>query len=138
MAGSQKSGTTVAAALLSSLQGISFSKKKEVHFFDNTKRYNQGIAKYLSYFHTWNYSEPDQFNPPMYGESTPFYIASRDACKRISETVPGVRIIILLRDPISRAYSEYQMKVRYECFISASADDDPTVCMQESAGADQV
>ena len=112
VAGSQKSGTTVAAALLSSLQGISFSKKKEVHFFDNTKRYNQGIAKYLSYFHAWNYSEPDQFYPPMYGESTPFYIASRDACQRISETVPGVRIIILLRDPISRAYSEYQMKKR--------------------------
>ena len=112
VAGSQKSGTTVAAALLSSLQGISFSKKKEVHFFDNTKRYNQGIAKYLSYFHAWNYSEPDQYNPPMYGESTPFYIASRDACERISETIPGVRIIILLRDPISRAYSEYQMKKR--------------------------
>jgi hypothetical protein len=48
----------------------------------------------------------------QYIEATPFYIASRHACRRISETVPEVKIIVLLREPVARAYSEYQMKKR--------------------------
>ena len=48
----------------------------------------------------------------LYGESTPSYLASRLACKYMSEVVPSVKLIVLLRDPVSRAYSEYQMKER--------------------------
>lgn len=50
--------------------------------------------------------------PPLYGESTPFYIASRLACPRIAELLPHVKMIVLLREPVARAYSEYQMKKR--------------------------
>ena len=50
---------------------------------------------------------------PIYAESTPFYIASRQACQRISESLPSsTKLIILLREPVSRAYSEYKMKQR--------------------------
>lgn len=45
-------------------------------------------------------------------EATPFYLASRDACLRMSKTIPNVKLIILLRNPVDRAYSEYQMKQR--------------------------
>lgn len=107
IAGVQKSGTTALAALLSSNDQISFSPKKEVHFFDNTENYQLGINKYLESFNPWN-----QLSPPLFGESTPFYVASREACQRISETIPNMKMIILLREPVSRAYSEYQMKKR--------------------------
>ena len=109
VAGTQKSGTTAAAALLSTSPSISFSKKKEPHFFDVVSKYRQGLTKYLTYFHPWNTSRP---HPPVYGESTPFYVASRHACARIAATLPNVRIILLLREPVARAYSEYQMKRR--------------------------
>jgi hypothetical protein len=72
----------------------------------------------------------------MYGEASPFYIASRHACQRIAKDLPRAKIIILLREPVARgvlihlslhpnqnvfsdschyqfaAYSEYQMKKR--------------------------
>ena len=112
IAGVQKGGTTALSALLCTLDNISFSKKKEVHFFDNDEKFSLGLAGYLGHFRSWNLTNNDEQEPPVYGESTPFYIASREACRRISETIPDVKIIVLLRDPVSRAYSEYQMKKR--------------------------
>lgn len=47
---------------------------------------------------------------PHFVESTPYYIASREACSRIAAVLPSVKLVILLRDPVQRAYSEYQMK----------------------------
>ncbi|CAM9759595.1 unnamed protein product, partial [Phaeothamnion confervicola] len=46
------------------------------------------------------------------GEATPYYMASRDACKNMAALVPDVRLIVLMREPVERAYSEYQMKLR--------------------------
>ena len=112
IAGVQKGGTTALSALLCSTRNISFSKKKEIHYFDNVKKYSMGISEYLRYFNQWNFTDIDQVYPLAYGESTPFYLASRQACERIYKTIPDVRIVILLREPVSRAYSEYQMKKR--------------------------
>jgi hypothetical protein len=101
---------------------ISFSTKKELHFFDRVESYRQGVTSYLEKFHFFNPStlssshrslyETSQLQMPIFTEATPFYLASRDACQRISQTIPSVKLIILLRDPIDRAYSEYQMKKR--------------------------
>ena len=41
------------------------------------------------------------------GESTPFYLWSRPAHRRIAEHLPGVRLIAVVRDPIDRAYSNW-------------------------------
>jgi sulfotransferase family protein len=41
------------------------------------------------------------------GESTPFYLWSRGAHRRIAESLPDVRLIAVLRDPIDRAYSNW-------------------------------
>jgi Sulfotransferase family len=41
------------------------------------------------------------------GESTPFYLWSRGAHRRIAEALPEVRLIALVRDPIDRAYSNW-------------------------------
>lgn len=112
IAGVQKGGTTALSALLCTVNAVSFSKKKEVHFFDNSRRYSGGITEYFKQFHEWDSAATNWLNPPVFGESTPFYIASRDACRRISETIPDVKIIVLLREPVLRAHSEYEMKKR--------------------------
>jgi hypothetical protein len=39
-------------------------------------------------------------------------MASRKSCARIAESLPFVKLVMLLRDPVDRAYSEYQMKLR--------------------------
>ena len=41
------------------------------------------------------------------GESTPFYLWSRGAHRRIAENLPDVRLIAVVRDPIDRAYSNW-------------------------------
>lgn len=41
------------------------------------------------------------------GESTPFYLWSRGAHRRIAEMLPEVRLIAVVRDPIDRAYSNW-------------------------------
>ena len=43
----------------------------------------------------------------LLGESTPFYLADRAAHHRIRETVPDVRVMVVLRDPVDRAYSNW-------------------------------
>ena len=121
IAGTQKSATTLLSALLSEHPHISFAPKKEVHFFDRSSYYKKGKRGYLSYFSPWQIPNVSSISEvkilksitmPVYGEATPFYIASRYGCKRMSEMIPQVKIIVLMREPISRAYSEYQMKKR--------------------------
>ncbi len=41
------------------------------------------------------------------GESTPFYLWSRGAHRRLAEALPAVRLIAVVRDPIDRAYSNW-------------------------------
>jgi hypothetical protein len=41
------------------------------------------------------------------GESTPFYLWSYPAQRRIAEHLPDVRLIAVVRDPIDRAYSNW-------------------------------
>jgi hypothetical protein len=57
-------------------------------------------------------SPPPLAPPFVNGEATPFYLAERDACRSMAEEMPAPpALIVLLRDPVDRAYSEYQMKV---------------------------
>ena len=41
------------------------------------------------------------------GESTPFYLWSRGAHRRLADSLPDVRLITVVRDPIDRAYSNW-------------------------------
>ena len=113
--GTQKSGTTALAAYLASHPDISFSQRKEVHFFsDGKKRKNLRIEDYFKAFPAWNYSHgsPFESHPPINGDATPYYLASRLSCRKIARTMPHVKVVVLMREPVSRAWSEYQMKRR--------------------------
>lgn len=106
IAGVQKAGTTALAAYLSQHPNITLASKKEVHYFDKNSRYSKNISKYYDYFEDCN------DNTMILGEATPFYLASKHGCQRIARHFPQAKMIILLREPVSRAYSEYQMKLR--------------------------
>ena len=121
IAGTQKSATTILSALLAEHKHISFAPTKEIHFFDRNKYYMKGKLAYLKAFKPWIMtSKPNstdevndrQTSLPIFGESTPFYLPSKHGCRRIANVVPGVKMIIMLREPIERAYSEYHMKKR--------------------------
>jgi hypothetical protein len=47
---------------------------------------------------------PDQ----LIGESSPVYLYSANAAQQIHKNIPHVRLLVILRNPVDRAYSHYQ------------------------------
>src|SRR5262249_32439169 len=82
--------------------------QKGIHYFD--KNYDRAPAWYRSHF-------PLRANAaraegrvgvvPMTGESSPYYMFHPLAPQRIAADLPGVRLIVLVRDPVERAISAY-------------------------------
>jgi len=46
------------------------------------------------------------------GESSPFYLTNHHAPGRIKTTLPDAKLVVILRNPVDRAYSDYHMSVR--------------------------
>ncbi len=77
--------------------------EKEIYFFD--ENFSLGKFWYKSYF---SYI----FSKKQMGEANPNYLYHPLVPKRIHETIPNCKFIIILRNPVDRAYSDYQMKVK--------------------------
>lgn len=101
--GVQKGGTTSLFNYLKTHPEIKLHNNKEIHFFD--RYYNQGVSWYRSWF-------PLEMYGKVTGEATPNYIFYPNAIKRMKTMLPKVKLIVLLRNPIERAYSHYQMEKR--------------------------
>jgi hypothetical protein len=85
---------------------------KELHFFD--KRFDRGVDWYRSFFPL----EARRRLAHLRGrtmlacEATPSYLFHPAVPERVAATLPDVRLIALLRDPVERAYSHYQLNRR--------------------------
>jgi hypothetical protein len=111
--GAQKSGTSSLYYYLSQHPHLRPSYKKEVHFFDggldpNVDNFNKGQAWYRSHFPLkWNTS-----NNQKVFEASPLYIFNPLAPQRISELIPEVKLIAILRNPMERAISHYFHEIK--------------------------
>lgn len=107
IAGAQKSGTSALRGYLLEHPEICMAHRKEVHFFDNENIFQSQIATDYSIYHSF-------FNPSerhkILGEATPVYMYWYNAPRRIWEYNPSIKIIIILRNPIERAYSHWNMQ----------------------------
>ncbi|MBO0863535.1 MAG: sulfotransferase domain-containing protein [Mycobacterium sp.] len=82
--------------------------RKGVHYFDVS--YVQGMAWYRSHFpllHSAHRRQKQVGEPVKTFESSPYYLFHPHAAHRIAADLPLVRIVILVRDPVERAYSAY-------------------------------
>jgi len=50
--------------------------------------------------------------PPIAGEASPYYLYDPRVPARVHALVPGARLVVMLRDPVERAYSHYKERVR--------------------------
>ena len=84
----------------------------EIGFFDSN--YELGFNWYKSMFPTKFQRKKieSKTNICITGEDTPFYFWSKKAAERIKEDFPKIKLIILLRNPIDRAYSNYHLGIR--------------------------
>ena len=96
--GTQKGGTTSLQKLLEQHPGAFLPITKEVHYF--TLHYNEGEHWYRGHFQQANRKQ-------ICGEITPYYLFHPQAPQRIQALIPKARFIVLLRDPVERALSQY-------------------------------
>ena len=101
--GAQKGGTTSLHRYLTRHPDVGVSLRKEIHFFSSS--YDQGLDWYLAHF-----PEPGEF--AVVGEASTSYLSDPEVPERVRRAVPNVKLIALLRNPVDRAYSQYQMNVR--------------------------
>ncbi len=101
--GAQKSGTSTLYHYLQQHPEIAMSFDKESKFFD--RYYRLGIRWYRHQF-------PFKWRKKQVGDNTPFYLFHPLVPKRIAELLPGCKFIVLLRNPVHRAYSHFQMEKR--------------------------
>jgi hypothetical protein len=109
--GAQRSGTTSLFRYLSQHPSIVPSLFKETHYFDNAYHHTKlGINWYKAQFPTLVYRNhllKTKNIDMITGESTPYYLFHPMAADRIAKSLPQVKLIALLRNPINRAFSHY-------------------------------
>ena len=94
--GAQRAGTTSLMALLRQHPDVGQLPDRELHFFDF--HFSYGPSWYRSHF----------TGPGVLGESSPYYLFHPDCADRVATTCPHSRVVCVLRDPIERAYSQWQ------------------------------
>lgn len=115
--GATRSGTTYLYHLLQQNPDIFMPpERKELHYFNHNARYRKDLRSYLNMFHGYN-------NEKYIGEATPMYMEkgliynedgtldffnSESAIARIHKHMPNTKLIISLRDPVSRLLSMYK------------------------------
>jgi len=111
--GGQRCGTSSLYYYLTEQHGIISAATKEVHFFDDF--YARGLDWYRAQFPAnayKRYIETVHKRRFITGEASPYYIFHPQAPIRISQTLPHLKIIALLRNPIDRAYSQHWLEVK--------------------------
>lgn len=108
--GVQKGGTTSLHHYLEENRRVIPAFKKEVKFFDCN--FGNGLSWYRSHFPFKNQMVTADGKRALTGEASPYYIYHPAAPSRTAQTLPSAKLILLLRDPVERAYSHYQHNVR--------------------------
>jgi hypothetical protein len=89
------------------------AERKGVHYLD--ARFDAGPRWYRSNFPSQPYRSlvaRRVGGPVLTGEATPYYLFHPHAAARAQRAVPRARIIVLLRNPVDRAYSHYNEQRR--------------------------
>ena len=107
-----RSGTTSMYHYLDEHPSIVKSAYDELGFFDDNFRL--GWAWYKTLFPTTITKRIVKRKTGNFltFDDTPFYIYNEDVAKKIKNYFPKTKLIIILRNPIDRAYSNYHLGVR--------------------------
>lgn len=112
--GAMKSGTTSLFNYICDHPWITPAIKKELFFFCDENPFWRNNLWYRAHFPMM--FERRQANRVgkklLTGEATPGYLFHPLSAARIKKTVPRVKLIVILRNPVDRAYAHYQNNVR--------------------------
>lgn len=106
--GTQKGGTSSLFLYLAEHPQVMPGMMKEVHYFD--LKHAKGMEWYRAHFPRQDALEraSDKLGRRVItGEASPYYLFHPLAPQRIARQLPNVKLIVLLRDPVERAFSHY-------------------------------
>ena len=106
--GAQKCGTTTLYEYLNQHPAVARALTQEVHFFD--LNYRQGQSWYRAHFATKIAREIVRRRSGMElitGEASAYYLFHPLVCRRVRQALPDARLIVVLRDPVERAWAHY-------------------------------
>jgi len=120
VAGFPKCGSTALHYFLEEHPEIYMPKQKELHFFTNAilGKQNQGLGDkevkktQIKTFSKYKECFKDVKNEIAIGDASPSYLNYPEVYGNIKEVLKDPKVVILLRDPIKRAYSNYLHLVR--------------------------
>jgi hypothetical protein len=118
--GAQRAGTTTLYTYLRRHPDVTGPRyadssvywSKELHFFD--ENFWRGVDWYRKFFPLEARQQAMRRlgRDLVPGEGTPYYMFHPAVPQRVAETLPDVRLLALLRNPVERAYSHYQLMAR--------------------------
>src|SRR3990172_3748233 len=119
--GAPRAGTTWLNTLLASHPDVyTPTLRDEINFFD--QYYQRGLSWYETLFPQPEHAERYQ----AIGEISPQYVECADCPERIFKTLPQSKLIVMLRHPVNRAYSQFGFYVQrrnyrgsFEDFLAA-------------------
>ncbi|MCW4466157.1 sulfotransferase [Glutamicibacter sp. MNS18] len=79
---------------------------KGIHFFDTADRFARGPRFYAGHFPLRRPLGHQRIS----GEASPYYLFHPLAMERIATVAPEAQVIVLLRDPVQRAFSAYKQE----------------------------
>jgi hypothetical protein len=112
--GAQKAGTTSLHRYLAEHPAILTASVKEVRYFN--RFYERGESWYRAHFPLELRARAVRRRldvEPAVGEASAVYLFDPRVPERVHALDPAMRLIAVLRDPVERAYSHYQMEVRW-------------------------
>jgi len=104
VAGVQKGGTSTLHAYLERHPQIGLGGSKELHYFDDETQ-DWGAPDYRRYHRLF----PVYPDATISGECTPVYFFWPPSLDRIRAYSPDIRFIVVFRNPIDRAFSQWAM-----------------------------
>lgn len=113
IAGAQNSGTASLQRVLTEHPNVRSPRRmKNGHYFDTA--FHHSPAWYRTHFPTEAYARWIAYRtdaPLRVGEASAYYMFHPLAPQRIRETLPDVKIIVMLRDPVDRTISHHQSEI---------------------------
>lgn len=96
--GGMRCGTTSLFRHLAAHPEVHPALGKELNYF--TLHYGNGLGWYRGHF-------PHRPEGHLSFEASPYYLFSARAPRRVAQSMPDVKLVVLLRNPVDRAYSHY-------------------------------
>jgi hypothetical protein len=105
VAGAQKSGTTALHHFLEKHPNITMGDQQEIHFFDDEAMFVAQVDYEQLHKHY-----PLVAPSTVAGDCTPSYIYYEPAAERIWKYNPKIKLLVLLRNPVERAFAHWNMQ----------------------------